>query len=464
MSTSPTSPPPADADNTGGIPTLSDADLAAAEAAAAASPLAPRATPTPDLPSSGNLPLTTSPLTTIPLAVPVTSAPAEPPSSISHIVDFKLSLDDANFIRWRNYFNLIFARFHTDDHIRDGSAARLSNPRWRDDDNTIVLWFFATIVGDLLDVVAPAGSTAYTIWRRLHEYFLKNEAELAMHLGQEFRAAVRGDQSINDYCRRLQGLAAALADVREPVTGRTLTLQMLDSLGKKFELQAAIIQSTVLLPTFAQARSRLVLAELALDKRARAEGAQILAVHSADDRGGDRNGGRGDRSSQGGGDRGPPGGGGAGRGGDRAALGGNRGGGRGVRGRGRGDAPGGGRGTQQPWLGYFAPMGMPFPPPRAPWIPPNSAGVLGPRPGAPTHAYPVMQPSAPPVPYSTPYSWDASAMFHSAPSYGAAFPAQAEWIMDTGASSHVTGDPGVNVVTGKWIFRHKLHPDGSLAR
>lgn len=23
---------------------------------------------------------------------------------------------------------------------------------------------------------------------------------------------------------------------------------------------------------------------------------------------------------------------------------------------------------------------------------------------------------------------------------------------------------GVNVVTGKWIFRHKLHPDGSLAR
>ena len=23
---------------------------------------------------------------------------------------------------------------------------------------------------------------------------------------------------------------------------------------------------------------------------------------------------------------------------------------------------------------------------------------------------------------------------------------------------------GVNVVTGKWIFRHKLNPDGSLAR
>ena len=69
-----------------------------------------------------------------------------------------------------------------------------------------------------------AGSTAFTIWSRLHEYFLDNEAEQAMHLGQEFRATTRGDLSVNVYCRRLQGLTATLADVREPVTDRTLTL------------------------------------------------------------------------------------------------------------------------------------------------------------------------------------------------------------------------------------------------
>ena len=33
-------------------------------------------------------------------------------------------------------------------------------------------------------------------------------------------------------------------------------------------------------------------------------------------------------------------------------------------------------------------------------------------------------------------------MFHAAPSYGSAFPTGADWIMDTGAASHVTGDPG----------------------
>lgn len=99
-----------------------------------------------------------------------------------------------------------------------------------------------------------------------------NEAELTMHLGQEFRACVRGDLSITEYCRCLQGIAAALANVREPVIDRTLTLQMLDGLGKKFELQAAIIQSTVPLPSFAQARSCLILAELTLDKRACTKG------------------------------------------------------------------------------------------------------------------------------------------------------------------------------------------------
>ncbi|KAM3215566.1 hypothetical protein ACQJBY_067533 [Aegilops geniculata] len=93
-------------------------------------------------------------------------------------------------------------------------------------------------------------------------------------------------------------------------------------------------------------------------------------------------------------------------------------------------------------------MGMPFPPPRTPWIPPNSAGILGPRPGIPQQAYPVMLPGAPapapPASYGAPpIAWDAAALYHAAPSYGTAFsPNAAEWIMDTGAASHVSGDPG----------------------
>jgi hypothetical protein len=42
-------------------------------------------------------------------------------------------------------------------------------------------------------------------------------------------------------------------------------------------------------------------------------------------------------------------------------------------------------------------MGAPFLPIRAPWILPNAGRVLGPRPSAPTQAYPVMTYSGPPA-------------------------------------------------------------------
>lgn len=79
------------------------------------------------------------------------------------MVDFKLSLDGANFIRWRNYLSLILDRYHTENHVQDGATECHSNTQWRDNDNTIVLWFFATVEGALLDVVTSVGSTALTI-------------------------------------------------------------------------------------------------------------------------------------------------------------------------------------------------------------------------------------------------------------------------------------------------------------
>lgn len=110
-------------------------------------------------------------------------------------------------------------------------------------------------------------------------------------------------------------------------------------------------------------------------------------------------------------------------------------------------------GGPTPWMGYFVPWGTPFPPqPRAPWVLPNAVGVLGPRPGASQHAYPLMYagPGAPPQP-----SWDQAALYSAMNQLSVQQPGSGDWVFDSGASSHVTGNAG-NLTTSRPVS--KQHP------
>ncbi|KAM0860287.1 hypothetical protein ACQ4PT_046643 [Festuca glaucescens] len=94
----------------------------------------------------------------------------------------------------------------------------------------------------------------------------------------------------------------------------------------------------------------------------------------------------------------------------------------------------------------------------------------GPRPTPSASAFTSLTPlhgqafgtNAPPVPYSaldlaTAPAWDTSVLM--AALNNAATPSTVgEWVMDSGATAHMASDPG------KWIFKHKFHSDGSLAR
>ncbi|KAK1601743.1 hypothetical protein QYE76_004998 [Lolium multiflorum] len=145
------------------------------------------------------------------------------------------------------------------------------------------------------------------------------------------------------------------------------------------------------------------------------------------------------------------------------------------RGRGRGRGDYGGRGAYNHGFGYpNSPYGYGGPPPAQQqrhhtWAPPNAAGVLGPRPGAHTQVYHMYQNPAPPQPqpvFAPPpaASYDYSAMCNAAPSNSTTFHPGGDWVMDTGATTHVTNSTGKNVVMGKWIFRHKMNADGFLSR
>ncbi|KAK1677814.1 hypothetical protein QYE76_038662 [Lolium multiflorum] len=429
-----------------------------------------------------------------PLSFPT---PAHPILSvhISNYVKFQVNSTGANFSKWRQIFTFLFTMYKVVDHVTEGAAPANPDDTWLAVDIHLSLWFLATLSDDLYRLVQGADGRAFSTWSRLHRFFYDNQANRYVYLSKAFRNCPRGDLPIATYASKLQAIADDLAAIGRPVDEDDLVLQFLDGLGKQYKLQAAIIKGGGPLPNFSDACSRLQLCEVDEVTAQRQESAQANAqAHAVQSGAGpSRTAGvspnyRGRNPIpgfvHGGQTSGPRG------SGDRGTANAN-----GSRGRGFGDrgnsapfgAPSGNRGggAPQPWLGYFAPMGTPFPP-RSPWIPPNSSGILGSRPGAPTQAYPLMastpsppQYQAPPMhqympstsyqppaaPQYQPPSWDYGSMMASAPSYGSAFSAQgADWIMDSGATSHVTGNQGVNVVTGKWIFRHKMNSDGTLAR
>lgn len=216
---------------------------------------------------------------------------------------------------------------------------------------------------------------------------------------------------------------------------------------------ASLLPMQVRFPTFVQARSRLMLEEINLDARARTAGTTaLIATNGGSSSGwGSSGGDRGQQLQQAGGYQ--P------RQAKRSAP--SE---RGGRGRGRGNGGHGGLppaspSSQQPWMGYFAPWGAPFPPPgRAPWVPPNAARVLGPRPGVTHHAYPMVY-GAPPAYGAAPHygapppppqhaappppSCDQTGLLHTAMNnMSLQPPATGERYLDTGASNHITNNAG----------------------
>ena len=84
----------------------------------------------------------------------------------------------------------------------------------------------------------------------------------ALLLDVEFRNLSQGDLSVDDYCRKMKGMADALTDLGEPLNDRTLVLNVLRGLNERFQFMAQLITRQKPFPPFADVRTDLRLAEL----------------------------------------------------------------------------------------------------------------------------------------------------------------------------------------------------------
>ena len=123
-------------------------------------------------------------------------------------------------------------------------------------------WIYGTISNDLVETIMTPDASAHTVWAAVESQFLDNQETRALLLDAQFRGFKQGDLSISDYCRRLKTMADQLGNLGEPVSDRTLVLNLVRGLNAKYTAIGRQIRRGRPFPTFLEAKNDLLLKEI----------------------------------------------------------------------------------------------------------------------------------------------------------------------------------------------------------
>ncbi|RLN11781.1 hypothetical protein C2845_PM09G16350 [Panicum miliaceum] len=139
-------------------------------------------------------------------------------------------------------------------------------------------WIAGSISTELADAVLERNSTAREAWLAIETQFLGNRETRALFLDAKFRTFVQGDLTITDFCSRLKKMADDLGDLGEPVTDRTLVLNVIRGLNEQYHALGRHFRRSRPFPTFLEVRNDLLLEELTLAQQPSSSTTALVAV------------------------------------------------------------------------------------------------------------------------------------------------------------------------------------------
>jgi hypothetical protein len=72
--------------------------------------------------------------------------------NIQSVINFKLDPARGNYSKWRHLMLVLMRRYDILEHVEVESNPLHEDAIWRNDDLTLVLWFYATISDELFDL------------------------------------------------------------------------------------------------------------------------------------------------------------------------------------------------------------------------------------------------------------------------------------------------------------------------
>lgn len=148
-------------------------------------------------------------------------------------------------------------------------AVKSKDPElWDRLDAVVQQWIYGTISQELLHAILFKDDTAEAVWKRLEALFQDNKASRATHLEEELASVdFNNFSSIDAYCNHIKSIADRLTDVEAPVPNSRLILKLIGGLPEAYAGTVDFIQNQDPLPPFENCRSRLKLTERTIKNR-----------------------------------------------------------------------------------------------------------------------------------------------------------------------------------------------------
>jgi hypothetical protein len=158
----------------------------------------------------------------------------------------------------------VLGKYALTPHVLD-DVVLADRPVWVQVDCVVLSWIFATVSSDLQQSLMIKQRRAREAWTYLENEFLGQKESRALLLETQFRNLRQDAMSITDYCRKLETMVASLAEFGDPIGERQMVLTLLRGLNGKFRHMVSILKMHRPFPTFADARTHLLLEEVDLE-------------------------------------------------------------------------------------------------------------------------------------------------------------------------------------------------------
>ncbi|XP_026384138.1 uncharacterized protein LOC113279679 [Papaver somniferum] len=138
-------------------------------------------------------------------------------------------------------------------------------------------WMFSTMAKDLMLTVLKTGKTAKELWNHLKNIFQDNKGSRAANLESKFVNLRFVDcNNVDDYCDKLQALSNRLSDLDFPMDEKRLVIQLVNGLPEEYNIVASFIQQSM--PSFDTARSQLRTEEIRREQQSNFSSHTALAA------------------------------------------------------------------------------------------------------------------------------------------------------------------------------------------